>query len=62
MAMYRSPVQNRVTRQRPWCHLGFLIGAILALFYLKVNLMLPIKFQDNRPFVSGEDAKNKFSR
>ena len=24
--------------------------------------MLPIKFQDNQPFVSGEEAKNKFSR
>ena len=73
--MYRSPdhqinwpfgsgeyVQNRVPRQRPWCHLVFLIGAILALFYLQVNLMLSIKFQDNWPFVSGEDTKNTFSR
>ena len=24
--------------------------------------MLPINFQDNRPFVSGEEAKNRFSR
>ena len=24
--------------------------------------MLPIKFQDNHPFVSGEEVKNRFSR
>ena len=103
-------MQNRFPRQPPWCHLGFLVGMILALFYLQVTQMLPtkfgisclsvqekrgktiflrrqpwwpswisdqndlsyldllvtpmlvIKFQDNRSFVSGEEAKNRFSR
>ena len=27
-----------------------------------VTLMLPVKFQDNWPFVSGKEAKNRFSR
>ena len=31
-------------------------------FDLQVTPMFPIKFQDNRPFVSGEEAKNRFSR
>ena len=31
-------------------------------FELLVTPMLPIKFQDNRPFVSGEEAKTRFSR
>ena len=30
-------------------HLGFLIGMIVAIFYLQVTLMLPIKFQVNWP-------------
>ena len=34
---------------------------ILALFYLQVILMLPIKFGVNWPFGSGE-VKNRFSR
>ena len=46
MALYRSPdyqinwpfssgeeVQTRFPRYRPWCHLGFLIGTILTLFF-----------------------------
>ena len=120
MALYCSPdyqinwtfgsgeeVQNRYPRQLPWRHLGFLIGTILAFFFLStshpyasyqvwsqlafwlrrrsekflrwqpwwpssnqydfsyfdllVTPMLPIKFQDNQPFVS-EEAKNRFSR
>ena len=43
-------------------HLGFLIGTILAIFYLQVTLMLPNKFGGNWPFSSGEEAKNKLSR
>ena len=43
-------------------HLGFLIGTILAIFDLQVTLMLPSKFGVNWPFVSGEEAKNRFSR
>ena len=45
-------------------HLGFPIRTILAssFFYLQVTPMLPIKFQVNWPFGSGEEAKNRFSR
>ena len=43
-------------------HLGFLIGTILAIFYLQVTPMLPSKFGVNWPFGSGEEAKNIFSR
>ena len=46
----------------PGCHLGFLIRKILATLDLQVTLMLPIKFQVNWPFVSGEEAKNRFLR
>ena len=35
-------------------HLGFPIGTILAIFYLKVTPMLPSKFRLNWPFGSGE--------
>ena len=41
--------------------LGFTIGTILAIFDLRVTPMLPIKFQVNWPFGSGEEANN-FSR
>ena len=40
-------------------NLGFLIGTILALFFIYVTLMLPTKFGVNIPFSSGE-AKNRF--
>ena len=43
-------------------HLGFLIGVILAIFDLQVIPMLPTKFKVNKPFSSGEEAKNRFSR
>ena len=43
-------------------HLGFPIGTILAISDLQVTLMIPINFQINWPFSSGEEAKNKFSR
>ena len=43
-------------------HLGFPIRTILAIFYLQVTRMLPSKFQINWPFVSEEEAKNRFSR
>ena len=42
------------------CHLGFLIGKILATFDLHVFPMLPTKFRGKRPFGSGKGAKNKF--
>ena len=31
-------------------------------FYLQVTPMLPVEFQVNWPFGSGEEAKNRFSR
>ena len=43
-------------------HLGFLIKMILAIFDLQVTLMLPNKFLVNWPFISREEAKNRFSR
>ena len=43
-------------------HLEFLIGPILAIFYLQVTLMLPTKLGVNWPFDSGEEVKNGFSR
>ena len=43
-------------------HLGFPICTLLAIFDLKVTLMLPSKFGVNWPFGSGEEAKNGFSR
>ena len=40
----------------------FLIGNILTIFELPVIPMLPTKFWVNRPFASGEEEKNRFSR
>ena len=40
-------------------HLGLPIRIILV-FDLLVAPMLPIKFQDNQPFVTGEKAKKKY--
>ena len=42
--------------------LGLPIGMILAVFDPQVTLILPTKFQVNWPFISGEEAKNRFSR
>ena len=42
--------------------LGFSIEAILVSFDLLITTMLSTKFQVNRPFGSGEEAKNIFSR
>ena len=41
-------------------HPGFPIKKDLAIFDLLVTPMLPIKFQDNWPSVSGKEAKNRF--
>ena len=38
-------------------HLVFLIGAILAIFYLQVTLMILIKFQVNWTFVREKKKK-----
>ena len=35
---------------------------ILAIFDLHVTPMLPTKFKVNKPFDSGEETKNRFSR
>ena len=35
---------------------------ILAIFDLQIITMLPTKFRVNRPFMSEEEAKNRFSR
>ena len=35
---------------------------ILAIFDLQVTPILPVKFQVNGPFYSGEEVKNRFSR
>ena len=43
-------------------HLGFPNRMILAIFDLRVTLMLPTKIQINWPFGSGEGVKNRFSR
>ena len=43
-------------------HLGFPICLILAIFDQQVTLMLPTKFGVNKPFGSGEEVKNRFSR
>ena len=40
--------------------LGFSIRTILAVFDLQVTLILPIKYQVNWPFISGEAAQNSF--
>ena len=37
-------------------HLGFPIGMILAIFYLQVTPIVPIKFRVNWPFDSAEDG------
>ena len=44
------------------CHLGFLIGTILANLDLQVTPMLPTMFGVNWLLGSGEEAKNRFSR
>ena len=43
-------------------HLGYPIGMILAIFYLQVTPMSPMKFGVNWPFGAGEEAKYRFSR
>ena len=39
-------------------HLGFPILTILAIFDLQITSMLPMKFQVNWTFLSGEEPKN----
>ena len=55
-----SWISNRDTFS--YGHLGFPIGTALAIFDLQVTPMVPTKFKVNKPFDSGEEAKNRFSR
>ena len=43
-------------------HLGFPTGIILAIFDLQIIMMLPTRFQVNRPFGSGEEVQNRLSQ
>ena len=55
--------KNRFSRWPPYgSHLGFPIGAILAIFDLQVTLLPATKFRVKWPFGSGEEGKNRFSR
>ena len=52
--------KNWFSRWLSWRPLGFLIGMILAIFDLKITLMLTTQFEVNKPFGSGEEVKNRF--
>ena len=54
--------KKRKIRFQDSCHLGLWIRMILAIFDLKVTLILSTEFWVNWPFGSGEEAKNRFSR
>ena len=43
-------------------YLRFPIRMNLTIFHLLVTIKLPTKFQDNKPFISGEEVKSRFSR
>ena len=43
------------------CHLGFLIGTLLTIFYLQVAPILPTRFWVYLPLGKGE-IQNRFSR
>ena len=49
--------KNRLSRWQPWRPFWISDQNYLSCFDLLVNPILPIKFQDNRPFVSGEEVK-----
>ena len=53
---------RRRSEKKIFKNLGFPISMILATFDLHVTLMRPTKFGANRPFGSGEEEKNRFSR
>ena len=55
-------MKNRFLRWQQWCPSWISNQNDFSYFDLLVTPMLPIKFQDNQPFVSGEEAKNRFSR
>ena len=59
---FRRRSEKKIFKMANGGHLGFPISMILATFYLQVTLMHPTKFGVNRPFGSGEEEKNRFSR
>ena len=70
MALHRSPDHQRSLSQLAFrfnidfsdgSYFGFPIRMILATFDLQVNSILPMKFQVNCPFGSGEKVQNRFS-
>ena len=70
MALHRSPDYQRSLCQLAFwfnidfqdgSYVGFPIKMILATLDLQVNSILPMKFQVNCPFVSGEKVQNRFS-
>ena len=44
------------------CHLGLLMGTILAIFDLQIILIFTTKFQVNCHFHLGEEVQNRFSK
>ena len=58
---FEEEVKNRFLRWQPWWPSWISNQNDFSYFDLLVTPMLPNKFQDNQPFVSGE-AKNRFSR
>ena len=70
MALHRPPDYQRSLSQLAFrfnidfqdgSYVGFPIRMISAIFDLPVNSILPMKFQVNCPFGSGEKVQNKFS-
>ena len=70
MALHCSPDYQRSLSQLAFrfnidfqdgSYVGFPIRKILATFDLQVNSTLPMKFQVNCPFGSGEKVQNRFS-
>ena len=68
MALHRSPDYQRSSLAfwfnidfQDGSYVGFPIRMILATFDLQVKSILPMKFQVNCPFGSGEKVQNRFS-
>ena len=54
--------KNRFSRWQLWQSFWISDQNDFNYFDVLVTSMLPTKFQDNWPFVSGEEAKNRFLR
>ena len=57
-----AEVKNRFSRWHPWWPSWIFDLNDFSYFDLLVTPMLPIKYQDNQPFVSGEEANNRLPR